>query len=223
MSVQTFWLERTDQVAVALRRYSHGDGGFDCAHGYHSAMTHLGLEPAAYDDRDGRETLALRPRVDHADPCWPTRCGQGCGALTYPDHSPRRTDTSELRVLRSEDTPDAATSSPTTTSGRSGRSRSTAPAAPGASWDAWWMPYSRGADGTCLVVRCPGGHDWMVDSRASNCGSPDDDIHQCWVRHGDPRECRVTVDKNGHTCSAGAGSIGTPNWHGFLRDGVLVE
>jgi hypothetical protein len=32
----------------------------------------------------------------------------------------------------------------------------------------------------------------------------------------------LTVDKNGDTCAAGAGSILTPAWHGFLRNGELV-
>lgn len=30
------------------------------------------------------------------------------------------------------------------------------------------------------------------------------------------------VAKNGLTCAAGAGSIATPNWHGYLRHGELV-
>lgn len=93
-------------------------------------------------------------------------------------------------------------------------------------WD-WY----RGPDGHCLVVRVPNGsggvHDWMVDSRCSNCTLKDDNVHKCWVRHGNPPD--ITVDKNGVTCAAGAGSIGVWNgnqtaysWHGFLRNGDLV-
>jgi hypothetical protein len=41
------------------------------------------------------------------------------------------------------------------------------------------------------------------------------------VRHGTPPD--VTVDKNGLTCNAGGGSIQVPGWHGFLRNGELVE
>lgn len=200
--MQTFWLARTDEVAVGLRRYTDGDGGFDCAHGHHHALVYTGTESAEYEGTT---------EVDHSDPRWPRTCAQLCGyEFADDDHWQRwtellyrRTDTGELRVLH-QSAPEAPL------------------AEPGACWDAWWMPFSRGDDGICLVVRCPDGHDWMVDSRASNCGSPGDDVHHCWVRHGDPRECRVTVDKNGVTCSAGAGSIQTPNWHGFLRDGQLV-
>ncbi|MET0602946.1 MAG: hypothetical protein ABW167_13260 [Baekduia sp.] len=85
-------------------------------------------------------------------------------------------------------------------------------------------------DGLSVIVRCPGGHprngiedpgyDWYVDAPANNCtrrGEP----HRCWVRHGDPRDGTLHVDKNGDTCAAGAGSIVTPRWHGFLHGGQL--
>lgn len=210
----TFWLEATDHVAVGLRRYTLGEGGFDCAHGHHRALVYTGREDATYTEHDGgRRTLASRPDVGHDDPRWPTRCEHCDYQFTEADQWQvwqeqlyLRTDTGELRVLhQSAPTPDASS------------------AEPGACWDAWWMPENwKGSDGIALMVRLPDGHDWHVDSRASNCGSPDDDEHACWVRHGDPRECRVTVDKDGQTCSAGAGSIASPNWHGFLRDGQLV-
>jgi hypothetical protein len=49
---------------------------------------------------------------------------------------------------------------------------------------------------------------------------PDDGEHRCWVRHGEPP--RITVDKNGPTCQAGAGSILAGDYHGFLRDGAFT-
>jgi len=64
----------------------------------------------------------------------------------------------------------------------------------------------------------------MIDGPANNCTRKDDPgqkHHHCWVRHGVPPS--ITVDKNGPTCEAGAGSILTKNWHGFLRNGMLVE
>lgn len=217
MSVQTFWLERTDQVGVGLRRYSHGQGGNDCEHGYHSALVYTGLEEAIYCEADehGYRHLNVRPKAPYDDPRWPETC-ERCDYLFAPDDEwqdwqeqvYRRADNGELRVLH-QNASAVTIGVPT--------------AEVGACWNAWWMPYTKGPDGMTLMVRCPDGHDWMVDSRASNCGSPDDDEHRCWVRHGDPKECQVTVDKNGNTCSAGAGSIQTPNWHGFLRNGVLVE
>lgn len=58
---------------------------------------------------------------------------------------------------------------------------------------------------------------------ARNCTMPDDTTHKCWVRHGRPEDGSLHVDKNGHTCGAGAGSIDTGKWHGFLHNGELVE
>lgn len=96
----------------------------------------------------------------------------------------------------------------------------------GAMWFSYWL--WKGAEwdnetGPHLLVRCPNGdgtRDWDIDSRASNCTLPNDRLHRCWVRHGDPPN--ITVDKSGLTCSAGAGSIALPNWHGFLRGGQLI-
>lgn len=214
----TYWLEPTDTVAVGLRRYAHGDqSGFTCQSGYHSALVFTGEAEARFNSNSERRTLAEPPSTPRDDPRWPTHCGRGCGYRFTDDDEwqdwseliYRRTDTGERVTLR-EPRPDAV------------NAPSSAP--PGACWDAWWMPQGwRGPDGIALMVRCPNGHDWHVDGRASNCTMPDDNIHKCWVRHGDPRECRVTVDKNGATCAAGAGSIQAgDDYHGFLIDGVFT-
>lgn len=78
-----------------------------------------------------------------------------------------------------------------------------------------------GADGLAIAVILPTRHSWYIDSRASNCTMPDDKVHKCWIRHGTVGE-RLTVDKRGLTCKAGAGSIQVPGYHGFLEDGRLV-
>jgi hypothetical protein len=111
----------------------------------------------------------------------------------------------------------------------------------GAMWDAHWMAHGdvrTGPDGITLAIRTPGG-DWLVDSEASNCtrtqwgpkeidGKMYDKVwlgrtHYCWVRHGDPRQPETLhVDKNGNTCSAGAGSIQCGKYHGFLHHGELT-
>lgn len=79
-------------------------------------------------------------------------------------------------------------------------------------------------DGRHLIVQLPGDahHWWDVDGRASNCTLPNDTLHRCWVRHGDPAAERVHVDKKGRTCAAGAGSIASGNYHGFLHNGELT-
>jgi hypothetical protein len=73
-------------------------------------------------------------------------------------------------------------------------------------------------DGPHLIVMTPGGQ-WNIDSRASNCTLPYDYEHRCWVRHGEPPN--ITVDKQGLTCTAGAGSIQCGDYHGFLVAGAL--
>jgi len=223
MTVTVFWLAPTASARVGLRRYSH----LDCPRkpgAYHDWTVFLGEAPLprvtgershwgqAEYDFPGRD-----------DPRWPACCP--CGYQFAPGDEwqewqealYRRADNGELATIR--DAPD------------------------GAMWDAWWMPEPyRGADGRCLVVKCPGGAEWMIDGRASNCpmpglvsqaaaehgeGSPEhqavqaqDLAHKCWIRHGEPPA--ITVDKDGVTCSAGGGSIQAGAYHGFLRGGVFT-
>ncbi len=201
-ATQTIWLEPTGTVEVGLRRYhSPGGGGFDCTAGYHSALVIIGTTLDARDGRGSRTAVEPRP---HDDPRWPTTCEKGCG-YTFTDED-RWQDWSDSLYKRSDN----------------GERVTLRTAPPGSTWDAWWMPESfRGSDGVALVVRCPNGRDWSVDAESSNC-TRKGETHACWVRHGDPRECRLTVDKNGDTCAAGAGSILAGDYHGFLQHGVLT-
>lgn len=80
-------------------------------------------------------------------------------------------------------------------------------------WDNWH-------GGAPLQIQMPNNDSWMPESRASNCTLPEDRQHRCWCLHGEFPN--LTADKNGLTCNAGAGSIATTNWHGFLRNGELV-
>lgn len=199
-ATQTIWLEATDTVALGLRRYhrSPDASGFTCEAGYHSALHMIGTGPARRDERG----YIMPPKdIDRGDSRWPNVC-DSCGYMFTDDDQWQewseqlytRSDTGETTTLRD--------------------------APPGSCWNAWWMPGLR-PDGIYLMVRCPNGQDWAVDSQASNCTRPGEP-HACWVRHGDPRDCNVTVDKNGDTCSAGAGSIVAGDYHGFLQSGVLT-
>lgn len=231
MTVTCFWLEPTDRAQVGLRRYVSADGApcplMPGKYSYHQALLILGetgLVP--YPDRDaippGQRSHYYELQGGgfgvpdftwpaHDDPRWPAACvcgyefapcacdgipcREGAPAAAYQDwHEAlyRHADTGELITLR--DAPD------------------------GAMWDAYWYG-CKGPDGRSLVAKCPGGHDWMIDGRASNCTMPDDSEHRCWVRHGEPPV--ITVDKNGLTCQAGAGSIQAGDYHGFLRNGVF--
>lgn len=85
--------------------------------------------------------------------------------------------------------------------------------------------YPKGSDGLsvwCVVPEKRGIHHWCIDSRASNCTMKTDDQHRCWVRHG-TFGGTIHVDKSGLTCAAGAGSILTDGWHGFLHNGELYS
>jgi hypothetical protein len=99
-------------------------------------------------------------------------------------------------------------------------------AVPGMMWWSEWLHHS----GRCmywddcttphLYVVLPGGHEWDVMSRASNCTMPNDRLHRCWVLEG--AEPNFSVGKSGRTCGAGAGSIMAGGYHGFLRNGMLT-
>lgn len=215
--VQTFFLEPTDRVELRLRRYSGGPA-IVCPGSpfkYHNADTPLGQAAAIWVARESWEQPGLDVRPEffpHDDPRWPTVCAgcpyqfaendpwQVCQDLIY-----RRRDTGAEVTLRN---------------------------APwGATWYSDWMLCKnsnrwRGPDGHSLTVRVPGpgnGHDWCPDGTCSNCTMPDDTEHRCWCRSGNPPDANVTVNKDGRTCGAGGGSILTPHWHGFLRDGILIK
>ncbi len=76
----------------------------------------------------------------------------------------------------------------------------------GAMWDAPWHKGHHGKfakpDGLYIVVRTPAG-DWLVDGPSSNNNGAG------WQRTGTPPQISVTP------------SIGFPNFHGWLRNGVL--
>ena len=209
-ATQTHWLEVTDRCRIGLRRYSsrvHDGNQWTCETGWHEAAVTTGEAPTVYNDVDSHGWQSITspvPDTPHDNVNWPAYCDKGCGYEFTPDDRWqdnydqvwRRTDGSATGVLRD--------------------------AAPGACWDAWWMPdIWRRPDGISLMVRCPNGHDWFVDGEASNC-TRKCEPHACWVRHGDPRLCQVTVDKNGDTCAAGAGSIVAGDYHGFLQGGILT-
>lgn len=238
MTTRCYLIEFTGQTRYSLRRYRSGQGA--CVGGvmsYHNAES----APIA----DGQDEPSKPPRVD---PRWPTRCA--CGYEFEPsdpwqvfgERLVRRADTGEVITLRS--------------------------APPGAIYNADWstrVPEWTGPDGRALHVRLPNGHDWAIDSRASNCDSPcancgrpyyahtetswwcsqaeqerarsaaweeitkpdstykryvDARPHKCWVRHGEPPD--LHVDKAGVTCNAGAGSILSGDYHGFLHNGFLT-
>lgn len=200
--------------------------GADCPDAY--GPGHPGIHDAAVrlEDRLGPPPEILRVEADddpraYTDDRWPTRCDR-CGAAVPPDghrvtepydeHGRMRPGAAIRQVFQARlyDSP-------------SGRPE------PG---DLFWVPCMarlHGAPALCPWDNCegrhlhailPNGHTWDLDSRASNCTRREDRTHRCWVRHGSPPD--VHVDKAGHTCAAGAGSIAVPGYHGFLHHGAFA-
>ena len=82
-------------------------------------------------------------------------------------------------------------------------------------------PYWDNCDHRHLLVVLPNNQIHDLHARASNCTMPDERTHRCWIVHGTPPV--ITVDKQGNTCKAGAGSIMRGGWHGFIRGGEFVK
>lgn len=203
--VPCFFLTPTGEARVDLRRFSPTStrpctvkGAWGCD------ATTKGVATVALDGRPPRDADDAE-RYPHDDPRYPTHC-EACKQPFAPTDSYQVRE--EALYARSD-----------------GGEPTTLKEAPiGAMWDAEWLhdltgSFHVGEDGYCLTVRLPNGHHWTIDSRASNCTLREDNVHRCWVRHGKAPD--ITVDKNGHTCGAGAGSILAGDYHGFLRGGYL--
>lgn len=200
MGIKVFWSEPIAFARESLRRFTWSDST-KCpgSWGGHDAEIVIGDLELLLDGHNGG---GRGDDFNHADPRWPTKC-EHC------DYAFGPSDQWQHNVTRYY---------------QGGGQRFILRVAPiGAMWDATWYPdsFGKGADGIGLIVQTPGGS-WHVDGRASNCTKPDDKVHRCWCRHGDPRTGNVHVDKNGNTCAAGAGSIAIGSYHGFLHNGELT-
>ncbi len=187
-------------MQLALRRFMLHDSEDH----YHAAAVDIEIEPARRDYDTGFLEIVDRDAYKH-DPRWPAKC-EACEYLF--------TETDNWVVNQSVIYVSAEGLLWT---------QQNLPA--GAMYDATWMPDNwKGADGISLTVMLPTSPPatWAVDAEASNC-TRKGELHKCWIRHGDPRTQSVTVDKNGDTCQAGAGSIAVDGYHGFLQNGILTD
>jgi hypothetical protein len=208
MSVKCFMIEPNGTAQVSLRRYHSSPPGakqWTCEDGWHEAMVPIGKcrewkqpEPSGGGWLYENDSVPI-PRTD---PRWPAQCK--CNYV-FTDDDTWQVFTDRIYV------------------DLEGAEYSLRNAPPGALWWAEWLEglehWWKGPDGHILMAQTPGGQ-WCIDSRASNCTMPKDDEHRCWIRHGTPPE--ITVDKNGKTCAAGAGSIISGNYHGFLQNGYFT-
>ncbi|MEP7336864.1 MAG: hypothetical protein ABI977_03905 [Acidobacteriota bacterium] len=203
--MKCFFIEPVNKLQRHLRRYASGS---TCPGPWSYHNISVPFDVIEYDKftDEGCYPADSRGGPPKSDPRWPARCS--CGyEFTEKDEFQffnervyRRADTSEEMTLRG--------------------------VTPGAMWYGDWMLTEgsnlyRGPDGHSLMVKLPNGNEWHIDGMASNCTMPDDSDHKCWVRHGDVPN--ITVDKEGRSCAAGAGSIQSGNYHGFLRNGEFVE
>lgn len=201
--VKVFFCEPSGNVAFWLRRYrSSAEHKCSATGSYCNGMVPFGRAAARLDDKG--YLLCPDSAPSHEDPRWPSKCDACGGEFDASDHYQFFQD----RIYR-----DAA-----------GREWPLRELPAGSCYDArWYGKDMRGPDGRSLIVILPDGHSWCIDGRASNCTLPNDTEHRCWVRHGRPEDGTLHVDKDGKTCSAGAGSIGTPKYHGFLHHGHLLK
>lgn len=203
--MKAFFITPVALAAMSLRRFEDGAcSAMPGSYSYHNVSVPLGqVDEPLRPPEDRYERVSPSAEDFAGDPRWPIACA--CGRV-FTDAASRQANRTRLYA----GAPD-------------GQLYTLGEAPIGAMWDAWWMSsYRKGEDGICLIVKTPGG-DWCVDDRASNCTKPDDDVHRCWVRHGDPRCGVVHVDKSGDTCAAGAGSILIGGYHGFLHNGELTS
>lgn len=207
MVVKCFFLEPTGQDRRYLRRY-HDSSDQKCIgrYSYHNGEIVLDVIDSKEETND-QEVIALHKSE------FPYECECGYKFVEqdhwqiFSDRLYKQTDNGIITSLRL--------------------------ASPGALWFAPWLDdvYVPQLEHV-LCCKVPGGHDWVIDSEASNCTMPLKSIdekgtkrlpyqtdHHCWIIHGTPPN--ITVDKNGVTCGAGAGSIAFADFHGFLTNGEL--
>lgn len=204
-----FWLDRTDDVIVTLRRFTFserdGEGvtkghrncpantrGHDASTG-EIARTKIQLDDSSEYGPTMRQ-VADELRPPHDDPRWPTVCAS-CGEPFQADD--------EWQVNQAEVYIRADTGAEVAFRGYGGKENA------GALFDAWWLHRRRiirdgieygyvGPDGIALVAVCPNGVHWEVDGPSSNGPG--------WTRTGSPRDGTLSVTP----------SILTVSYHGWL-------
>lgn len=228
MPTPCYLVEETTEQRVSLRRFGFGldeqhPERYACpakqpwASGYRpgcdassAAFATVPLVVRAEGELAGvRERVPDWPRDD---PHWPTVCAS-CGQPFTHDEMWQTNGDPIMRVVAV--VPGAALAV--------GEVAATDDLPPGAMWFPEWLrEWSLGFDGRGLMVKLPDGHLWQVDSEANNCTRKGDRSHRCWLRQGEPPFVTVNKEPRHLTCDAGAGSILSPGYHGFLVDGVLT-
>lgn len=196
--IRCFMLEPTARVARWLRRYLSASLPevrlCTGPMGTHNAMTRI-EDGQVIENSDGpRRSISTDPMEwPHDDPRWPTRC-EHCG---YEFHENETRQLFYVRIYRTPEGQDVTIhGSPLT---------GLMAAPPGSMFFADWYEDAgwKGPDGKSLCVMTPGGI-WPVDGPSSNGGG--------WTRTGTPPNT-----------TANPSIVIADRYHGWLRDGVLVE
>lgn len=198
MNIKCFLIEPSGMSKVFARRYASGSKCSKNELGYHNAQLFVGEFPTVKDEQGYLTNIPVPEGT-----IFPTHCE--CG-YEFTNDDQKQSFNEEIYVCR-----------------ETNERMTLRDAKVGAIWRAWWyedITGMRGVDGKSYCVKTPGG-DWLIDGHASNCTNRNDDIHKCWCRHGEAPN--FTVDKNGNTCAAGAGSIMMRGYHGFLINGELTN
>lgn len=196
MSVQCFMIERAPMVRESLRRFVWSEKekcpGVARGMSYHNAFVPLRDQDWPVESSCGDTKSIGAPVIAKDDPRWPKTCA-AC-AYVFTDDDPWQHQY-ERYWKRADGT------------GTELWTMHNVP--PGAMWDAWWWPDEHRAsrpDGMVLCVQLPNGRYWMIDGPASN-GTPGE---IGWTRTGVAPKITATP------------SILAGDYHGWLRDGVLV-
>jgi hypothetical protein len=223
MPTPCYLVEETTEQRVSLRRFGFGPSESEpdrhpCParepwpSGYRSgcdaSSPDLATVPLVHDEEGNRQIPVFE--IDHDDPRWPQAC-EHCGEPFAHDEEWQINGDPIMRVTAV--VPGAAL--------EVGDVATLGDCPPGMIWEAKWLRHWQvGFDGRGFICRLPDGHDWQIDGEATNCTRKGDKTHRCWIREGEPPF--LNGSKNGETCSAGAGSIQSPGYHGFLQHGVLT-
>lgn len=195
MTYPCFLITPTDRAFRFLRRYTFAHGTADACPTRPGAYGHS-AKVEIEPGPDARDAEGNWRALDwpRDDSRWPTHCACGYG---FQADDPWICDQHAIYL-----TPDGRECSIHFGAFAPGDPR----AAPtGAMWDAPWLAeFWHGSDGRCLMLRLPDGHDWTIDGPSRNDGTG-------WTRTGTPP--KITARP----------SILSPNYHGWLTDGVLSD
>lgn len=194
--IECFLVEPTLLAQTWLRRYSSSEISECPGHGYHQALTEWGVLPQQIVNDSWENLDGRKPQLD--DPHWPTTCAHCDYLFSKEDPYQLFSD----HIFKRSGEPDV---------GENSWTQRKLPA--GAMYDAFWMPW-KGPDGTCLTVVLPnppdpdhpGMHYWHIDGFA---GGSD---RRAWTRTGTPPKVTAMPSINAE-----------PHWHGWLKDGYLVD